>query len=91
MSRERELIQQMKESLAESEAPAEALQQGSQTAAPAADAAAAGSIDIAAIFDTLGTVGGSMVGDPLFYLKAGGVLILTVMIIMLAFELIAGS
>lgn len=90
MSRERELIQEMKDSLAASDAASESLQNGA-AAGTQASADAAQGLDVGVILDSLASVGGSMVGDPLFYLKAGAVLVLTVMIIMLAFELIAGS
>ncbi|MCB0324313.1 MAG: hypothetical protein KDD69_12105 [Bdellovibrionales bacterium] len=90
MSKERELLNQLKESIVHSDA-------GGQAANAAGGAAQSGAaqqtadVDFASVFDSLNSLGASMVGDPIFYLKAVAVLVLTVMIIMVAFQLIAGN
>ena len=48
-------------------------------------------MDVYEVLDFFATVGNSVVADPLFYVKVLGIIVLTVIIIMVATEMIAGS
>ena len=94
MSKERELLEALKESAAndpyvDPNAATDAAQQTANATQQAAQNG--GPMDVVDMLDFFATMGNSMAADPVFYLKTLGVLILTVIIIMLAFELIAGS
>lgn len=94
MSKERELLEALKESAAydpytDADVAVEAASQGAGAAQQAAQGAGSG--DLYAVMDFFATMGNSMVADPLFYLKVLGILVLTVIIVMVAAEMIAGS
>lgn len=97
MSKERELLKALKESIEKdpynSGVPPEAVDAGSGQAAAVVDTAggAGSSFDLASFLDFFNAMGASMVDDPLFYVKILGLLILGVIILMVAFELILGG
>lgn len=95
MSRERELLNALKESVAND--PYATGGEGSKEAAEAAPAAAdsaantAAEFDMNSLLDFFNTMGTSMIDDPLFYLKITGLIIIAVIILVVAFEMIIGS
>ena len=94
MSKERELLQALKDSIeADPYQAADVSQEVASQGAAAAQhsASSAGALDLNSALDFFATMGSSMANDPMFYLKVTGVLILTVIIIMVATEMIAGS
>ncbi len=94
MSKERELLEALKESTANDPyVDPDAAIEATQQAANAAQQAAPGgqSMDVYEVLDFFATVGNSVVADPLFYVKVLGIIVLTVIIIMVATEMIAGS
>ena len=79
MSKERDLLDAMRESL----------QGGAASEAASTTGAADATTGLASAWDMVSGLAYSMAGDPLFYVKVLGILILTVVIITISVELIA--
>ena len=83
MSKERDLLNAMRDSL--QDGGAEAAVAGAQNQ----EAADAAGTTLASAWDMTTQIASSMASDPIFYVKVLAVLILTVMIITISIELIA--
>ena len=95
MSKERELLKALKDSVEQdpynsAEVAKEATEQVA-TAGPSGASSSVADMDLAGALDFFNAMGSSMVDDPLFYVKLMGVVILGVIILLVAFELIVGS
>jgi hypothetical protein len=93
MSKERELLEALKESIKQDPyAPgAELAKESAQQSADPQAMSGASALDLNNLMDFFGTMGTSMVDDPMFYVKIAGLLVIAILILVVAFELIIGS